>query len=159
QPARMLAFTIAGKNPMCSLREAVEGHTAARKFSEVLSFHLAHSRLLETDSQGFNLWRTAKGDIWTPPSDNMKDLCWVLTEVATGVYGSDDVHVLKGDTVLDCGANIGLFAREALASGAKAVVTVEPAPANRECIRRNLASEIASGRVVLLEKGLWDSEE
>jgi len=58
---------------------------------------------------------------------------------------------------VDCGANIGLFAREALRAGAKVVVAVEPSSVNIECLNRNLRAEIVSGRVVLQETGLWDS--
>jgi FkbM family methyltransferase len=143
---------------MCSLREAVEGQAAAGYFNQVLSGILAGTRLVETDPAGFNLWRTPQGDFWTPATDDMKDLCWVLTEVGVGVYGPADVAVASGDTVLDCGANIGLFTRHALASGADQVIAIEPGPANLECLRRNLGSDIARGRVVLQEKGLWDSE-
>ena len=64
-----------------------------------------------------------------------------------------------GDVVLDCGANIGLFTKEALAAGAELVVAIEPAPRNLECLRRNLASEIASGRVIVYPKGVWDTED
>ncbi len=87
----------------------------------------------------------------------MKEICWVLTELEAGVYSTGDVTVRSGDTVVDCGANIGLFAREALRAGAKVVVAVEPSPANVECLKRNLRAEIAAGRVVLKESGLWDS--
>lgn len=61
--------------------------------------------------------------------------------------------------VLDCGAHIGLYAKDALESGAKLVVAIEPAPKNLECLRRNLSREIADGRVIVSPKGVWDKED
>jgi FkbM family methyltransferase len=60
---------------------------------------------------------------------------------------------------LDCGANVGVTIHEELAAGAKTVVAIEPAPENLECIRRNYPSEIASGRVIVVPKGVWDKED
>jgi FkbM family methyltransferase len=38
-------------------------------------------------------------------------------------------------------------------------VAIEPAPANVECLRRNLRDEIAAGRVIVYPKGVWDKED
>jgi FkbM family methyltransferase len=51
---------------------------------------------------------------------------------------------------------VGLFARKALDRSAAQVVAVEPAPENLACLRRNLAPEIAAGRVLVCPKGVWD---
>ena len=59
---------------------------------------------------------------------------------------------------MDCGANVGVFVREALEHGAATVVAVEPSPLNLECLRRNFADEIASRRVVLIDRGVWSAE-
>jgi FkbM family methyltransferase len=155
QPARMLAFRLAGKIPMSSVSEAVAGYKAAQRFSQLLLGFLAETRLVEQDAQ-FNLWRTPQGDFWAPAVDDIKEVCWVLTEVSVGVYGEPGFAVRPGDTVVDCGANIGVFARHAFRARAKYVIAVEPAPAHAECLRRNLRTEISDGRLVLVEKGLWD---
>jgi FkbM family methyltransferase len=60
---------------------------------------------------------------------------------------------------LDAGANVGVFTRKALWSGASKVIAIEPAPENLECLRRNFAAEIADGRVVLYPKGIWDKDD
>ena len=52
-----------------------------------------------------------------------------------------------------------MYTREALAEGAKLVVAIEPAPENLECLRRNLADEVAAGRVIIYGKGVWDKED
>jgi len=67
--------------------------------------------------------------------------------------------VKRGDVVIDGGAAIGTYTREALASGASRIIAVEPLPANIECLQRNLSSEIRAGRVTIYPKGLWDKED
>lgn len=66
--------------------------------------------------------------------------------------------VRPGDTVIDCGANVGSFACRALSSGAARLIAVEPSPENTECLRRNLQAEIAQDHAVIVEKGVWDRE-
>jgi FkbM family methyltransferase len=67
--------------------------------------------------------------------------------------------VKPGDIVLDCGANVGVSTREALAHGARLVVAIEIAPENIECLRRNLDQEVKSGRVIIYPKGVWDKDD
>ncbi len=66
--------------------------------------------------------------------------------------------VEPGDIVLDCGANAGVYTRTALRRGARLVVAIDPAPQAIECLRRNLKDEIASGRVIIYGKGVWNEE-
>ena len=61
--------------------------------------------------------------------------------------------------VEDCGAHVGVFARQALAAGAELVVAIEPAPRTLVALKRNMADEVAAGRVIVYEKGVWDKEE
>jgi FkbM family methyltransferase len=75
------------------------------------------------------------------------------------VYGAGDRAVHAGDTVLDCGGNVGTFTRTALRHEAKLVVAFEPAPENIEVYRRNFKDEIAAGKVILVPKGVWDKED
>lgn len=44
------------------------------------------------------------------------------------------------------------------ARGAKLVVAIEPSPASVECLKRNLAAEVAAGKVIIYPKGVWDFE-
>jgi len=83
---------------------------------------------------------------------------------STSPTGSQDLWhcrnaVRSGDVVLDCGANVGVYTRDALDSGAKLVVAIEPAPENIECLRRNFAPEVAAGRVIVYPKGVWDKDD
>ena len=59
---------------------------------------------------------------------------------------------------MDCGASIGLYTLHALEKGAAHVVAVELSPRNLECLRRNLAAELESGRATIVPKGVWDTE-
>lgn len=38
------------------------------------------------------------------------------------------------------------------------MVAIEPTPASVECLKRNLAAEIAAGKVIIYPKGIWDFE-
>jgi FkbM family methyltransferase len=70
----------------------------------------------------------------------------------------NDHYVRPHDIVIDVGAHVGVFTAAALRHGAAKVLMVEPDPLNIECLRRNFASEIASGRVILVPEGAWSSE-
>lgn len=110
------------------------------------------------DGQKLEQYRTKIGDFWisSPGRDTIAWMVWELT--AQSDYESGAVVLHEGDTVLDCGAHIGLFTRYALQRGAGRVVAVEPDPINAWCARENLAKEIAAGQVTLIEAGVWDSK-
>jgi FkbM family methyltransferase len=118
----------------------------------------ASSRRVRTDREGYELWNTPKGDFWIP-SENGEKFPWLLSNVERHFDRMGPCQVRAGDVVLDCGAHVGLFVREALSSGAKLVVAIEPVPENLECLKRNFAKEIAAGRVVVYPKGVWNREE
>jgi len=106
---------------------------------------------------GLSLWATPQGEYWIPTSDDAV-LPLLLAQANREIYGAAGWGVRPGDVVLDAGAYIGTWARWALAHGAKVVVEIEPTPASVECLRRNLAGELASGRAILVPKGIWDSD-
>jgi FkbM family methyltransferase len=66
-------------------------------------------------------------------------------------------YLKANDIVLDVGAHVGVFTAAALRHGAAKVMMVEPDPLNIECLRRNFAAELASGRVILVPEGAWSS--
>ncbi|MEJ5367064.1 MAG: FkbM family methyltransferase [Bryobacteraceae bacterium] len=116
---------------------------------------LEKSRLLQKEYEGLELYETPYGRFWAPPGSRYT-LPFNLAEQAVHLYGAGAHFVQKGDIVLDCGANVGVFTRFALNAGASKVVAVEPAPDNVECLRRNFRDEIAAGRVLVVPKGVWD---
>lgn len=94
-----------------------------------------------------------------PQAGDLNSLAVVLAEQELQIYGeSNDGGVHAGDVVIDAGAHAGLFAREALEAGARQVITFEVTPKSNLALRRNLASEIASGRVIVIDKGVWHEE-
>jgi FkbM family methyltransferase len=114
----------------------------------------AASRVIERDPKGFELVETPMGRFWTQPHDRF--LKFTLAEEKLDIYDSDDVTVKPRDVVFDCGANVGVFTRTALNRGVRLVISVEPAPATVECLRRNFEREISEGRVIVVPKGVWD---
>jgi len=112
---------------------------------------------VQSDSAGFELIEAGEHRFWIPRG-NRTGLAEMLGEQERDVYGAGR-GVRRGDVVLDCGANVGVFTRRALDDGARLVVAIEPAPDNIECLRRNFAQEVASGKVIIYPKGVWDKDD
>lgn len=157
-PARSLALAMIGRSEVCSWREAWEAPKHLEQQIREKDRILAASRKVEVDSKGYERWQTPDGEYWIPKGSHYV-LPFNLAEQARNIYSTPEVHIQPGDVVLDCGANIGVFTRRALAQGAARVIAIEPAPENIECLRRNFQHEIASGRVVVYPKGVWDKDD
>jgi FkbM family methyltransferase len=155
-PARLLALSAIGHSG-CSLDGTLHSFDNAKLQFNLRNHFQQTTHLVRRDSTGFELWDTDHGQIWTTKGD--KILPFLLAEQEMKIYGTGVRGVQPGDIVLDCGANIGMFTKTALASGARLVVAVEPAPDTLECLRRNLAKEIAQGRVIVYPKGVWDHDD
>lgn len=158
EPLRLAWIVAAGKSPHCPLRQALRSAEHQRLLTEAKNRILAASRRLEEDPAGFVLWETPKGRFWITRGNDYF-LPFHLAEQETDIYSAPGIAVRPGDVVLDCGANVGVYTRHALDAGARLVVAIEPAPATLECLRRNLAAEIASGRVIVYPKGVWDKDD
>jgi FkbM family methyltransferase len=116
-------------------------------------------RPIEQDAAaGLSLWDTPQGEFWFPATTRQQEIAFLLAEQATGVYETGSHSVGKGDIVMDCGANVGVFVRTALRAGAGQVIAAEPAPENIACLKRTFKEEIACGRLVVCAKGVWDQE-
>jgi FkbM family methyltransferase len=124
------------------------GHTPADEAPRIE----ARSSLIERTPDGFERWNTPLGEFWNPKGNK---LFFALAEQTLHNYGYGPYRVKPGSIVLDCGANIGDFVREALSAGAGLVVAIEPGPRNLECLRRTFAKEIASGAVRVVAEGVW----
>lgn len=158
EPARITAFVLLGRSEVCSLSDALEAPNHLKRQIQTKDRILAASKKLETDAQGYELWDTPKGRYWIPKGSHYV-LPFNLAEQDRDIYTLGDIHVKQGDVVLDCGANIGVYTRKALDQGAAKVISIEPAPENIECLRRNFPKEIADGRVVIYPKGVWDKDD
>src|SRR5579863_9879953 len=111
---------------------------------------------LQKTEAGLDLWNTPQGGIWDIHGD--AGLPYLMAEQQSDIYEPAGHEVRRGDIVLDCGANIGVFTRKALSRGASLVVAIEPAPHTLEALRRNFEEEIKSGRVSVYPKGVWDRD-
>jgi len=151
--AAALRLYLAGRAGACSVSESLASVRFTRKQVEGERRMKAACKLVEKDPRGFALWDTPQGRFWIPQYDE-STLYLNLSEQDREVYRS----VPPAGVVLDAGASIGLYTRKALAQGASLVVAIEPSPENLECLRRNLAAEIARGVVLVYPKGVWDKE-
>lgn len=146
-------------NPLCTRLAAFRGLVKARTVRERTDEILRASRFVGEDEQGLFLYETPHGDIWMPQQGDLWSLAVVLAEQEQEMYGhAGTLGVRPGDVVIDAGAHVGLFTRTALAAGASKVVTFEVTPKALICLRRNLAREIAEGKVVVVDKGVWHEE-
>lgn len=104
----------------------------------------------------WELYQTDLGKFWLPsPGENL--VMWLVWEMAIQKdYENHDARILPGDTVIDCGAHVGVFTKYALQQGAAQVVAIEPDPTNLACLEANLAPEIANGVVSVVKGGVWD---
>lgn len=117
----------------------------------------AEAKLIQEDKKaGLELWGTLLGRLWIPNPGIYVIKHLELEQVIQKVYDFPSARVTRGDIVLDCGAHIGGFTRVALHAGAQLVVAVEPEKANITAFRRNFSDELRKGKVILVEKGLWD---
>jgi FkbM family methyltransferase len=159
KPALMvdIAFLLRLNQP-CPKNEARAGYLNFLAEDVLTAAVKAKVRLVERDASGYYLWDTPRGRFWMPKSSDPR-LASLLAEQERGIYRHEGARVLAGDVVLDCGAHVGVFTREALSQGARLVIAIEPAPDDIECLRRNFAAEIASGRVIVYPKGVWDRDD
>lgn len=157
-PFRLGAWALAGRSPHCPFRNAIWSAENARRQIAVKDRILAASREIAVDPAGYHQFETPYGRFWMPEGSHYV-LPFNLAEQERKIYGTGATAVRPGDVVLDCGANVGVYTRDALKSGARLVVAIEPAPENLECLRRNFAPEAAAGRVVIYPKGVWDKDD
>jgi len=157
-PARLFAIYAVGRSPACPLENALQSDENLRRQIIYNQQILKASKLMETDPAGYELWDTPHAKYWIPAGSRYV-LPYNLAEQERRIYGVGDQTAKAGDVVLDCGANVGVTLRVWLDAGASKIVAIEPAPENIVVLKRNFAAEIAAGKVIVYEKGVWDKEE
>jgi FkbM family methyltransferase len=145
------------RNLICSSSEALRGAQKHAHVGNGWKDQVAKSRILRSDGNVV-LWRTPFGDWWAPKGSE-EPVLGFLVQQRNRIYGEREWGIRKGDVVLDCGANVGAYTREALDEGASLVIAIEPAPVNVECLRRNFKREIEEKRVVVAALGVWDKDD
>jgi FkbM family methyltransferase len=157
-PARLAAIVLVGRSPVCPMANAVQAAAHNEALRVTKDRILAASKKIQEDPAGYELWQTPGATYWIPRGSQWA-LPFNLAEQDLNIYGIGSQAMRANDIVLDCGANVGVFTRKALAAGAKLVVAIEPAPENIEVLKRNFPQEIAAGRVIVYEKGVWDKDD
>jgi FkbM family methyltransferase len=145
-------------SPFCSTWQAVQDGAVKVKQGRLEKELHANTRQVRAEN-GYKLWSTPSGEFWVPDtSDGILKV--LLAQQERKIYGdAQSGGVRAGDIVLDGGAHVVTYVRTALQAGAAKVVAIEPSPEALECLRRNFAREIASGRVIIYPKGIWDEEK
>jgi FkbM family methyltransferase len=152
----LLSRDLKNRSPYCSpLKASLDGHIKLRQQARSEEIFRA-SRLIRSD-RDLSLWSTPQGEFWIPQGDS-RILPLLLAQEERDIYGKAEWGVHSGDVVLDVGAYIGTWTRQALARGAKTIIAIEPSPQSVECLRRNLARDVSDGHVIIYPKGIWDSE-
>jgi len=138
-------------NPISAIRASPSATEECRERLLAKSIHVLGRE------NGLTLWETPLGPISTMETESVDHIAFLLAEYGRDVYLRGDVQVATGSTVLDVGANIGLFTRRALRAGAGRVIAVEPAAGNLLALRKNLKEEIQAGTVVVVPNGAWNA--
>lgn len=153
----LLSRDVKVRSPYCSLWKASRDNHIKMEQQALTAEIAQRSHIVRRDA-GLALWSTPSGEYWIPDTKDDIVLPLLLAQTARSIYGTGEWGVQQGDVVLDVGAYVGTWTKDALARGAKLVVAIEPTPTSVECLRRNLAAEIAAGKVIIYPKGIWDSE-
>lgn len=156
-PAKLLGIILTGGSPVCPIGKALKTRAHLEDLGKRKDRIFLASKMLREDN-GIELWDTPKGQFWVPKGSRYT-LPFNLAEMEDKVYGEGEHFIHPGDIVLDCGASVGDFTREALKAGAAKVIASEITPESIECLRRNLASEIQAGKVVVYPKGVWNKDD
>jgi FkbM family methyltransferase len=150
---RLRWYSLLQRNPLLNGQRGGGLRDHLRVAKGILEAARHPPQLVRADDCGQRLWHTCMGDFWAPPGADLEYVSRIAAEINADVYsykGGD------GSVVFDCGANIGFFTRQALSRGASLVVAFEPSPATASCFRLNFDEEIRQGRVVLIDKGVWN---
>jgi len=154
---RLMAMVWTGKSPICSLRQVLASRQISCKIGELAAAVESTAQVIVRDETD-QLWRTPFGEYWFPVAGAITRLANCIAEQHAGIYTPNDPPMNAGDVILDCGANIGAFSKRCFQYDPKLVISIEPAPNNLSCLRRNLAPEIQSGRALIIPSGLWSQD-
>ena len=155
---RIAGFTICRKNPLAQGPNGIPWEVDLRTVKALSAIRSDPPGPLREDAAHRICWKTHLGEFWTPPGSTAYYVRLIETEALADVYNLRGAN-LSGATFFDCGANVGFITRMALAHSAAQVIAFEPSPQTAQCLRMNFSSEIAAGKVTVIEKALWNAED
>lgn len=142
----------------CTLAETLRSARYFQELQAARSRIAGSARMVERDGE-LQLWEVPGARrFWLYRKFDGQN-AFTFAEQVARQYDHPDVHVKRGDIVLDCGADYGSVTWRALEAGASKVVAIEIAPEKWTCLNRTFAREIAEGRVVVVPAGVWDRED
>lgn len=141
----------------CSAGESLKSIENNINIRGLAERYYSEANLLKSDS-GLDLYVLGEEQIWTS-RNSLWSIAFENAEQENTIYENSRIRISSGDVVLDVGAHVGLFTKRALREGPSLVVAIEPSPLSVECLRRNLVREVASGRVLVYPKGVWNEEK
>jgi len=155
---------LSGKAELCPWSRLLSITRDGELFVRLLDESEAKTKLLASDtSLGIDQVQSQERDFWVKHEGSTmngpKLIAYLIAEHHWMQQSNPNSQVRPGDVVVDVGGHVGVFTHFALKRGASKVIAFEPEPTNIECYRRNFAAEIAGGRVILIEKGLWSEEK
>jgi FkbM family methyltransferase len=151
------AYSLALANWNGDLRDGVVGVGSLVRHFDEAEFRKS-SRIVRTDGR-LALWQSRIGEFWMPPGEGPGTIAEMAEIIEADTYRYQGRTVRPGDVVIDCGAHLGSFVRRSLQLGARLVVAIEPSSAKIVCMQRTFASEIAEGRVRLLQLAVWNKDD
>ncbi len=162
QAVPFVCLKLAGRGPDCPWDRTFRFGSDMQLLAGLLQSLSPKVRLVAQDSaRGLECYETGSRPFWVKKEEGKngggRGLSALIAEHAWMSSMNPGQGVRAGDSVLDCGAHIGVFTALALSRGAAKVIAIEPAPDNLFCLKKNFAAEIAAGQVVVVEKGVWNS--
>ena len=156
-PIGAVALTLIGRGPACGIQQSIQSFYRGWSMGERQQTAFKASKLIRKED-GHQLISSPWGEIWEPETVGTAAVAQIA-EIEAKYAGFPGQPILKGDVVLDCGANVGVETLYALRLGAAKVVAIEPSPINLAVLRKNFAKEIQQGRVIVYPKGVWDKDD
>lgn len=115
-------------------------------------------QVVELDGPFKKLRFAGKHEVWFPEPAPINAELWSEYLCVFWPHRTNGHYYLKpqtpvnpGDICIDCGACEGFFGLQALAAGAGKVICLEPSELMSACLRRTFESEIAAGKMVIVQ--------
>ncbi len=156
-PIGAAALVAIGRGPACGLKQSIAAFYRGWSTVERQGTLFKASKLIRKED-GLQLISTPWGEIWEPETAGTAAVAQI-GEIEAKYANFPGQPIMKGDIVLDCGANVGVETLFALRLGAAKVVAIEPSPINIKVLEKNFAKEIEQGRVIVYPKGVWDKDD
>lgn len=151
------AIAAEAENPLCAAEDTIAALQTTDRFDRYVDYVEQDSEFVREDFHGKAFWRTPEGRFWSAYKNDITSLARGLAISEVSLYGSPEAEgVREGDVVVDAGARLGMFTRDALEQGAARVVALEVDTKTLTALKRNVALALSQRKVSALHRALWD---